>query len=310
MSRPQQTNPEVTMDRTLASESGYVTLSVLLIAGLLAAIVSSLLAVSRPALGLARIGGDEVASEALLQGGVSAAAFLLLEARREADKVDGETIEFGTGEIRLSAVDEAGRVDLNSADPTLLAGLFAASGCTSMSAEEFAARVVDWRDEDGDVSEGGAESGEYAEAEVGYAPSNLPFHSVEEMAFLLRLSRADFDRLTPFVTVFSGKAEVDPLAASETVLRAIPGATRNDVLQVLRARRSGLDRARILERVQTISSFLLDESSGVYRVGVEARLANGFSENLEAIISSPPGEGGGADYRVVAWSPRVPDISQ
>jgi len=298
------------MDRSPASESGYVTLSVLLISGLLAAIVSSLLAVSRPALGLARIGGDEVASEALLQGGVSAAAFLLLEAKSKVEKVDGETIELGTGEIRLTAADEAGRVDLNSADPTLLAGLFTATGCTSMSADEFAARLVDWRDEDGDVSQGGAESGEYAEAEVGYVPSNLPFHSVEEMAFLLRLSRADFDRLIPFVTVFSGKAKVDPIAASETVLRAIPGATRNDVLQVLRARRAGLDRARILERLQTISGFLLDEPSGVYRVGVEVRLANGYSENIEAIISAPQGEGGGADYRVVAWSPRVLNTSQ
>jgi general secretion pathway protein K len=169
--------------------------------------------------------------------------------------------------------------------------------------------VVDWRDVDGDVSEGGAESGEYAEAEVGYAPSNLPFHSVEELSFLLRLSRADFDRLAPYLTVFSGKAKVDPLAASETVLRAIPGATRNDVLQVLRARRSGLDRARILERVQTISSFLLEQSSSVYRIGVTVRLANGYSDSREAVISASQGEGGGADYRIVAWSPRIPDTS-
>lgn len=289
------------MARTPGSDSGYVTLAVLLIVGLLAAIVSSLLAVSRPALGLARIGGDEVAAEALLQGGVTTAAYLLLSAQLEPEKVQGMVLSLRSGEIRLTAVtDEAGRVDLNSADPTLLTGLFSTVGGNSMSGQAFAARIVDWRDRDGDVSEDGAEEGEYAEAEVGYGPSNLPFHSIEEMAFILKLSQRDFDRLAPFVTVFSGRGKVDPIAASETVLRAIPGATRRDVLQVLRAKKARLERSRILQSAQAIAGYLLEKPSGVYRVRVEVRLVNGFSSAAEAVITAP--QQGGADYRVVAWS--------
>ena len=63
-------------------------------------------------------------------------------------------IRLSTGDIRLTVVDEAGRVDLNSADPTLLAGLFSAAGGKSLSNQAFASRVVDWRDKDSDVGIG------------------------------------------------------------------------------------------------------------------------------------------------------------
>ena len=146
----------------MRSDDGYVTLAVLLIVGLLAAIVSSLLAVSRPALGLARIGGDEVAAEALIQGGVATAGYLLFAAKREPARVNGMDLRLRTGDIRLTVADEAGRIDLNAADPTLLAGLYSAAGGTSLSNQAFAARVVDWRDTDGDVGVDGAEAGDYS----------------------------------------------------------------------------------------------------------------------------------------------------
>ena len=50
-----------------------------------------------------------------------------------------------------------------------------------------------------------------------------------------------------------------------------------------------------------ISEYLLDESSGVYRVRVDVELTNGFSDAAEAVIIAPQGDGS-ADYRTVAWS--------
>lgn len=284
----------------IRGNDGYVTLAVLLIVGLLAAIVSSLLAVSRPALGLARIGGDEVAAEALLQGGVATAGYLLFAAKREPTRVNGMDLRLRTGDIRLTVGDEAGRIDLNSADPTLLAGLYSAAGGTSLSDQAFAARVVDWRDEDGDVGVDGAEAGDYSGAELGYVPSNLPFHSVEELRFLLGLSARDFERLSPHLTVFSGRAKIDPLAASETVIRAIPGSRARDLQQILRARSSGRDRSTLIASMPTLSEYLLDQPSGVYRIGVQVKLTNGFSDAVEAVIVAP--QQGDTDYRVVAWT--------
>lgn len=284
----------------MSSSDGYVTLAVLLIVGLLAAIVSSLLAVSRPALGLARIGGDKVAAEALLQGGIASAGYLLIAAQREPAQVDDMEMRLRTGAVHLTVADEAGRIDLNAADSTLLAGLFSAVGGTSMSGQAFAARVLDWRDEDGDVNEDGAEADNYAAAEIGYVPPNLPFHSVEELRFLLDLSERDFERLAPHLTVFSGRAKIDPLAASETVLRAIPGSRPNDLKQILRAKTGGRDRSQLIAAMPALADYFLDQASGVYRVGVEVKLTNGFSDAVEAVIIAP--QQGDTDYRVVGWT--------
>jgi general secretion pathway protein K len=288
------------MART-ADSDGYVTLAVLLVAGLLAAITASLLAVSRPALGLARIGGDDVAAEALAQGGVAAAAYLLFGDKEDASKVDKLVLRQHTGDIRLSVADEGARVDLNAAQPDMLAGLFNAVGGKSLSGDAFASRVVDWRDEDSDLNEGGAEASDYTDAELDYVPPNLPFHSVEEARFILGLSPADFERLKPFLTVYSGTEKVDPLSAPETVLRAIPGAGRREVQQLLRARATSRDRGRLAELVPTIADHLLGEGSGVYRVRVDVTLADGYSDAAEAIIIAPQGDGSGV-YKTVAWS--------
>jgi general secretion pathway protein K len=288
------------MARTTDSD-GYVTLAVLLVVGLLAAITASLLAVSRPALGLARIGGDEAVAEALVQGGLTTAAYLLFGAKEDATKVDKLVLRQHTGDIHFSVADEGARIDLNAAEPDMLAGLFIAVGAKSLSGQAFASRVVDWRDEDGDLNEDGAEAQAYADAGLDYTPSNLPFHSVEEARFILGLSPADFDRLKPFLTVYSGTAKVDPLAAPETVLRAIPGGSRNDVQRLLRARVTSQDRSKLAESVPAISEHLLSESSGVYRVRVDVELTDSYSDAAEAVIIAPQG-GGSADYRTVAWS--------
>jgi general secretion pathway protein K len=290
------------MSRNPAKSDGYVTLAVLLMVGLLAAIASSLLVVSRPALGLVRIGGDAVAAEALIEGGVTTAAFLLIGVERELSKVDNLRLRLRTGTIEIAATDEAARVDLNAADQDLLAGLFSAAGGTSMSADAFAARVIDWRDQDEDEGVNGAEAGSYAEAELGYGPPNMPFQSVDELRFLLRLSARDFERVRPLVTVFTGQKKIDPLSASEMVLRAIPGVGRRELQRIQQAKRTHRDRSRLLQQLAPeVAEHLLDESSGVYRVRVEARLPNGFSDGAEAVIIAPPEEDS-ADYRVVAWS--------
>jgi general secretion pathway protein K len=288
----------------LRKDDGYVTLAVLLIVGLLAAVVASLIAVSRPALGLARIGGDEVAAEGLIQGGVTTAAFLLFASKRDPARVNGSDLRLRTGDVRLKVADEAGRIDLNAADPQLLAGLYIAVGATSLSSQSFANRVVDWRDIDSDVSVGGAEANEYSSGERGYVPPNLPFHSVEELRYLLGLSRTDYERLAPYLTVFSGHAKVDPIAASEKVIRAIPGSRQRDFEQILKARSSGQNRADLIASLPTLSEFLLEEPSGVYRVGVSVKLTDGYRDAVEAVIVAPQEDG--SDYKVVSWTRLAP----
>jgi general secretion pathway protein K len=278
-----------------------VTFAVLLTVALLAAIVSSLVSVSRPALGLVRIGADEVAAEGLLQGGVDTAAYLLFDAQQPMGTVDGLSLGRDTGTIRIDVSDEAGRIDINAAKTELLAGLFEAVGGESMSPEAFASRVDDWRDQDDEASPDGAEADEYDSAHLSYVPPNRPFRSTDELRFILGLSRADYAALEPFVTTFSGAGTVDPLSASETALEAIPGFDRDSVKLILTSRRQGLDRDAIKALLQQGAEFLSTGDSSVYRVGVQVQLTDGFTDAAESVIvASQRGESAG--YSVVAWS--------
>jgi general secretion pathway protein K len=214
--------------------------------------------------------------------------------------VNGFLLRRSTGVVRMNVVDESGRIDLNAARPELLEGLYTAVGGTSISAKAFSSRVADWRDQDFDVNEQGAETFEYEAEGLAYRPANRPFHSVEELRYLLGLSSADFGRLEPFVTVYSGQAGVDPMTAPETVLRAIPGIGRAAVQLILQARQQGLDRERIVNLVQPGSPFLSTTESSVYRVGVQVQLADGFTDAVEAVIVATEATDRG--YRVAAWS--------
>lgn len=71
-------------------------------------------------------------------------------------------------------VDEASKLNLNTATLEMLQLL------PDMT-PEFAAALIDWRDEDEDLTEGGAESETYLLRSPGYECKNAPFETVEEM---------------------------------------------------------------------------------------------------------------------------------
>ena len=287
------------------NSDGYITLAVLVMAGLLASIVSALLVVAHPALGLARIGADEVAAESLVDAGLNAAGYLLFTAEQPAAVVDGMAFRFRGGTVRLAVAEESGRIDLNAAEPPVLAGLYAAAGGKSMPADSFAARIVDWRDRDQERGEGGAEAADYASADLSYAPTDGPFRSVADLRFILELSRDDAARLLPFVTIFSASRAIDPLSAPLTVLRAIPDLSDAEAEQIVELRKAGPAGAEALAAlIAPHAGTLSDAGPDIFRVGVRARLASGYTAGAEAVIMAPADET--ADFRIVAWSKLPP----
>lgn len=83
--------------------------------------------------------------------------------------------ETGTRRQRVFALnDEAGKLNLNTATTDMLEAL---PGMTT----ELAAAIVDWRDEDDDLTESGAETQYYQFLDPAYVCKNAPFESVEEL---------------------------------------------------------------------------------------------------------------------------------
>lgn len=117
-------------------------------------------------------------------------------------------------EFEFGLTDEAGKINLNSASLEMLLKL---PGMSS----ELAASIIDWRDEDGDVTTGGAEDEYYLLLPEPYNCKNAPFETVDEILLVKGASEEllygeDTNRdgqLTggfyDYVTVYSVEANTD-----------------------------------------------------------------------------------------------------
>lgn len=94
------------------------------------------------------------------------------------DLVDEETLTFGL-------VDEGAKLNINTATLEMLEAL-------PYMPAEFAAAIVDWRDEDEELTAGGAESSDYLSQEPAYTSKNAPFETVDELRLVYG---ADLDLL-------------------------------------------------------------------------------------------------------------------
>lgn len=284
-------------------DSGFATLAVLVVSGLLAGIVSMLVLLSRPALVLTRLGADDLVMENLLESGVAASAYLLFIADIDAASVDGRTIRLSSGSVTLHVSAETGRVDLNASPPELLEGVFKAAGGQSLSPRSFAARVVDWRDEDDEKTTGGAERADYLASDANGLPANVAFQSVSELRFIRGLSEADYLRLEAFVTVYNRTGLLYPAALSRRVLMAVPEMSDVDAsaLAAVEAGGAESDDGELRGLFQRYEKFITQELPKVYRLKVIARSESGRTSAAHAIIADAEDEAKG--YAVYEWTP-------
>lgn len=174
----------------------------------------------------------------------SAAAFLLIEARtaraassegyrlaraeREAERAlaiamvrldAGEALP-GQGELlslpggaRVLRQDATGLVDINAAQPETLAQLFQSLGESRERSVALGDAIADWRDADDLVRPHGGERAHYID--VGLPPpGNRPFETEGELSAVIGVTPELLECALPFLTAYSGQAEVDAAAAS------------------------------------------------------------------------------------------------
>jgi type II secretory pathway component PulK len=117
----------------------------------------------------------------------------------------------GGGVTNAGVVDEDSRININKADKSQLESLFRVVGkVDSVQAAALAAAVIDWRDPDQDVSEGGAESGFYAGMAPGYKCADDDFDTVFEMLLLRGMTQDIYNRIEGFITVYgAGKVNIN-----------------------------------------------------------------------------------------------------
>ena len=263
------------MMRPAASgQRGIALVAVLWGVAILSLIAMAFLADSRSQSTIARNLEENAKAQALADAGIyRAVAGLLTIDPAGAWRADGTVyrLELGEGEVAITIADEGGKVDLNRAQDRLLAGLLRVMGEGEAEAEALVGAIRDFADADNRRRDSGAEDFDYAAAGRAWGAKDAPFESVAELQQVLGVARPLYDRLAPFLTVYSGRAQINPVVAPREVLLAMPGlgATQVDAL---------------LERRTELGNARLRSLGTAFAIRAEAATAGGGAFIREAIV--------------------------
>ena len=283
---------------------GVALIAVLWVVLLLAMIAGSLTMLTRTELGLSRNLVLSARAEALAEGGIHlAAARLLSPADSGPQGILTWQVQMDEDLIEIAAADIGGRVDLNVAQPELIAGLLRAAGAGDM-ADSLADRIVDWRDKDDEPRPNGAEQADYAGIDPPVRVGNAPFLTADEILRIPGITMDLWERIAGAVTVHSRRPGINPLYAPKLALLALPGMDEAAADELIAARgqmiidagtddKPATQRQRISETLQFLPQearrHLAGGMSNVYVIRARARLTEGAVYAIEAVIELAPG---------------------
>jgi general secretion pathway protein K len=172
------------------------------------------------------------------EAGVNWGVWSLMQADTAGWLADGgvRSLELDGISVEVALFDEQGKIDLNKAEVQLLAGLFESVGLDEKAALAQAEIILDWRDEDDLLRPTGAEEEQYRVAGL-LGPANQPFEKLEDLRQVLGMSEALYQQVLPALTLYSNKAEVNPMVAPREVLLALPGIRPESIDNYIEERR-------------------------------------------------------------------------
>lgn len=218
-------------------------------------------------------------------------------------------LDLDSGGISVTLGDETGRIDLNTADPRLLEGLFAAAGVDPGDAAALAERISDFRDTDDTPGPGGYEAQNALLAGAGGPPKNAPFDHVRELRTVPGITEALYMRIAPALTVQSGARGIDPAFAPPLALQALPGVEAKlvDQTSVMKADGFPAEEIRQIYTSRPDLEELLTVSARRYvRVSATGTTHAGTKRSIDAVIDVR--RRSGALSPIVVWDDKLFDI--
>jgi len=279
---------------------GFIVVAVLWLLGAFATLASIYAAYVINTATAMGVNDDRLQAEGLMTAALELTTYRLTSTDAEDRPSRGDfAFRLGAGAVNVEFRSEAGRIDLNSAPRDLLAGLFATLGAKYSDAEYFADRVIAWRIPQ-DPDRPNEEASAYRAAGLPYGPRQGLFAHVGELALVLGLPPFLVERAMPFVTVFSGRADVNVLAAPPEVVAAVPGMTPERLYAVLSQVGRGPRNAQFLQAFLGDQPGITIEAGKTARVTVRIDFATGRRARGEAVILLGSGEAS-EPFRVLSW---------
>lgn len=248
-------------------DRGFVLVSVIWIAGLLAVITTAFTISVRSHSLAAGNAFYNTRAELVADGMAMVAAYKLANAvdASQRPKLNGEPTHCGWPDgisVSITVQDQGGLVDLNTASPDLIGALLQGFAVDKSKSAEIMGALHDFRDADSISALGGDEPAAFPGKP--YGPKNRPLAVPEEIGQLPELHEALFDKLMPLVTVSSQQPGID-LARAPRQLLDILGI--NDV--------NGAAAQR----------FSSPSPANVFSIDVMAELSNGSRYRRQALVS-------------------------
>ena len=151
-------------------------------------------------------------------------------------KIDGTSYngQIGEGNYSVRITDESGKVDINiitDANSDFLRNLFKNLGIPEDEVNVIVDCILDWKDPDDLLHLNGAEDDYYMSLPNPYKPKNANFDTLEELIMVKGITqemlygKGEQRGIIDFLTINSGRSQINLNAAPKEVLMAIPGMT-------------------------------------------------------------------------------------
>jgi general secretion pathway protein K len=251
-------------------------------------------------------------AQAAADAGVQRALYEFFKPPNDLDRwrADGQMHETTLNGVRLrvSAIDESGKIDINTAANELLKGLFMSAGVKDEDADAVVDAVQDWRDNDSLKRLKGAEEDDYRAAGLKYVPANAPFQTIEELQLVLGMTPDVYRRIADIITVYGRQPGLNVSIASRLALLAIPGVTGQQADEYIAQRDAARAADQPIPFFQPAARFATAAYNLAFSIRAEARLDDDTVFVREAVAQILPDPK--RPYAFFAWKEGTPDIKQ
>jgi general secretion pathway protein K len=247
---------------------------------------------------------ERLQAQGLAISGIELATYQLTKDSNERPLEGRFKFAQGNATVTVTFRSENSRIDLNLAPRELIEGLLTGLGVQPDEVRSYTDRIVAWRTP---LKSGQSDTEEdrYQGAGKTYGPRHGPFQHPEELALLADIPGSLINRIMPYVTVYSGRPEVNVLVAAPQVLAALPAMTPERLQLLLTLRQAGPQ--ALASALGGITSGITLDASRTNRVSIDIQFRSGRSMHKEAVFMLM--ERDSEPYRIVWWGDRTPSAS-
>lgn len=241
---------------------------------------------------------------ALTESGLNLAGYMLEQGTPETRWLaDGSIYQIQRhdgSEVRIKIISEAGKMDINASDESKLSALIKTVTADLWEEQELLNRILDWRDEDNDTRPHGAERKQYQSAGLSYVPANKPFQTLDELQLVLGMDEDRFLKLQPFLTVYSGQAEVSLEEASPAMLKILEQDAKTMQVHDLNLEKNLAAKSGETGNDQN-NPQAINNQNRTYTIIVEVAMDDATSASLEAVIKMQSDDPARPGRQVLDW---------